>query len=173
MPMIASQVRDILVPLGEYPHILQSASVREAFAMLHGKHMTAGWSDRRLLVFDTEETLVGLLGLQDLLRALMPDYLKATVAQRFAGPLPDDASLSILWQDSFDAQCRYVAEAPVERYMVPVHDTVQASDALTRAAYLMVAHGADMLPVLDGDRVVGVVRIVDVFNQAAMEVLHD
>jgi CBS domain-containing protein len=41
-----------------------------------------------------------------------------------------------------------------------------------RAAYLMVAHGADMLPVLEGERVVGVVRIVDVFNHAATEVLN-
>lgn len=171
--MIASKVRDVLVPIAEYPQVHRDSSVHDAFAILHRKHMAAGWRYRRLLVFDKDETLVGLLGLQDLLRALMPDYLKATAAQpRFAGPLVDDASLSLLWQDSFDAQCHYVAEAPVERYMVPVHDTVRIDDPLMRAAYLMVAHGADMLPVLEGERVVGVVRIVDVFNHAATEVLN-
>ena len=171
--MIAADVREILVPLAEYPHIAQTATVREAFALLHKRHMAAGWRYRHLLVFDPNETLVGVIGLSDLLRALMPEYLKASSAQHFAGTPPDPSSLCLLWQDSFDAQCQHVAEASVEQYMAPVPDTVQVDDPLCRAAYLMVAHQTDMLPVLDGERVVGVVRIVDVFNQAAAAVLHD
>ncbi|MBU0592135.1 MAG: CBS domain-containing protein [Gammaproteobacteria bacterium] len=170
--VIANQVWDIFVPLAEFPHIAHDASIREAFAVLHNKHQTAGWRFRHLLVFDTQ-TLVGTLSIRDLLRALMPDYLKSTAAQHVAGALPDDAALSILWQDSFVAQCRLVNEVRVESQMVPVQDTVQASDPLTRAAYLMISNGVDMLPVLDGTKVIGVVRIVDIFNQAAAVVLHD
>jgi CBS domain-containing protein len=44
---------------------------------------------------------------------------------------------------------------------------------VTRAAYLMIAHHVHMLPVLEDDRVIGIVRIVDVFNLAAAEVLCD
>lgn len=171
--MIANQVRDIFVPLADFPHIAHDASIREAFAVLQKKHQTAGWRFRHLLVFDTQETLVGILSIRDLLRALMPDYLKATATQHFAGGLPDDAALSILWQDSFVEQCRQVNEMQVGSHMVPVHNTVQAGDPLTRAAYLMVMNGVDMLPVLDGKKVLGVVRIVDVFNQASAVVLHD
>jgi CBS domain-containing protein len=170
--MIAKQVGDILVPLTDFPHLSRGASLREAFAMLHAEHPTAGWRFRHLLVFDAQETLVGLLGIRDLLLALMPDYLKATMAQHNAGDLPDDASLSIVWQASFDAQCERMASTRVEHHMTQVLDVVQADDPLTRAAYLMVSHRVDMLPVLEGERVVGVVRIVDVFNQAAAEVLH-
>jgi len=171
--MIAADVRAILVPLAEYPHITQTATVREAFALLHKQHMAAGWRYRHLLVFDASEALVGVIGLSDLLRALMPEYLKASATEHFAGSPPDASSLSIIWQDCFDTQCKHVAEARVEQYMAPVPDTVQIDDPLCRAAYLMVAHHTDMLPVLDGDRVVGAVRIVDVFNQAAAAVLHD
>ena len=171
--MIASQVLDIFVPLAELPYIAHDASVREAFAVLQEKHLTAGWRFRHLLVFDSGERLVGLLGIRDLLRALMPDYLKATAAQHIAGTVPDDTDLSILWQDSFVAQCRQANEVQVRNCMALVHDTVQIDDPLTRAAYLMISNSVDMLPVLDGEKVVGVVRIVDVFNQAAAMVLHD
>ena len=136
--MIANQVRDIFVPLADFPHIAHDASVREAFAALQKQHQTAGWRFRHLLVFDAQETLVGILSIRDLLRALMPDYLKATAAQHVAGGLPDDAALSVLWQDSFVEQCRQANEMRVEKHMAPVHDTVQAGDPLTRAAYLMV-----------------------------------
>ena len=171
--MIVDQVRDILVPIADFPCIARDASMREAFSVLHQKHQTAGWRFRHLLVLDASLTLVGLLSIHDLLRSLMPDYLKATSARHIAETLPDDASLSILWQDSFAAQCRQVGKVRVESYMAPVRDTVRADDPLTRAAYLMITHGVDMLPVLEGDRVVGVVRIVDVFNQAATEVQRD
>ncbi len=170
--MIANQVRDIFIHLADFPHIAQDASIREAFAVLQKQHLTAGWRFRHLLVFDAQETLVGILGIRDLLRALMPDYLKATAAQHVFGALPDDTALSALWQDSFVAQCRQANEMRVEKHMAPVHDTVQLGDPLTRAAYLMISNGIDMLPVLDGEKVVGVVRIVDVFNQAATAVLH-
>lgn len=171
--MRANQVRDILVPIDKFPFIARDASMRDAFAVLLRQHRTAGWRIRHLLVFDAQTTLVGVLGIRDLLRSLMPDYLRATSASHFAGPVPDDVSLSILWQDSFPEQCHLAGEARVEKYMTSVRETVKTDDPLTRAAYLMVTHGVDMLPVLEGDRVAGVVRIVDVFNLAAREVLHD
>jgi CBS domain-containing protein len=170
--MIANQVRDIFTPLGEFPHLHQNATVREAFDLLYRQHASGGWRYRHLMVFDDQETLVGIISLRDLLRALMPQYLKANLANAYSGPLPDDASLSIIWQESFQSQCEYLAEARVGKYMATVLDMVQADAPLTRAAYLMVAHRVDMLPVLEGERVVGVVRIVDIFNQAAEKVLH-
>jgi CBS domain-containing protein len=170
--MIAKQVRDILIPLTDYPHIGSGASVCDAFAKLRDTHQSAGWRFRNLLVFDTEETLVGVLGIRDLLRALMPEYLKANLVRHYSGASGDDSALSIIWDASFEAKCAEIAEVAVEHYMAPVLDTIPADAPLTRAAYLMVAHGVDMLPVLEGARVIGVVRIVDLFNQTAAQVLH-
>lgn len=170
--MIAKHVRDILVPLAEYPHIARDASLCDAFAKLRDTHQSAGWRFRNLLVFDADETLVGVLGIRDLLRALMPDYLKANLDHHYSGSQGDDSALSIVWAASFEAKCAEIAKVSVERYMAPVLDSIQADAPLTRAAYLMVAHGVDMLPVLEGERVVGVVRIVDLFNQITDGVLH-
>jgi CBS domain-containing protein len=170
--MIANQVRDIHIPLGDLPYLHQDATVREAFDLLHRQHTSGGWRYRHLMVFDADETLVGIISLRDLIRALMPPYLKTNLNSMYSGPLPDDAALSLIWQESFQSQCQYLAEAKVSKYMATVLDTVQIDAPLTRAAYLLVAHRVDMLPVLEGERVVGIVRIVDIFNQAAEKVLH-
>ncbi|KAF0099081.1 MAG: hypothetical protein FD187_3149 [bacterium] len=172
--MITSIVRDILVPVAEFPRIAHDASLKEAYAMLHRQHTSGGWRYRHMLVFDGESKVVGLLSLVDLLRALMPDYIRATLSQHaYSGAMVADSSLSLLWQESFPAQCRHLAQVSVASHMTPVRHTVRTDDPVTLAAYLMIAHHVHMLPVLEDDMVAGVVRIVDIFNQAAIEVLRD
>ncbi len=173
--MITDRVRDILVPIAEFPRIAHDASLKDAYAMLHRQHTSGGWRYRHMLVFGGESRVVGILSLVDLLRALMPDYIRATLSQHVADGTDTHTvgtSLSLLWQDSFAAQCRQMGEVTVAAHMSPVQHTVRGGDPITLAAYLMIAHHVHMLPVLEGDVVAGVVRIVDVFNQAAMEVLR-
>lgn len=171
--MITGTVRDILVPVAEFPRIAHDASLKDAYALLHRQHTSGGWRYRHMLVFDGESKVVGIIGLVDLLRALMPDYIRATLSQHaYSGAMVADASLSLLWQESFPAQCRQLAEVSVANHMTPVRHSVRTDDPITRAAYLMIAHHVHMLPVLEDGVVAGVVRIVDVFNQAATEVLR-
>lgn len=174
--MITGTVRDILVPVAEFPRIAHSASLKEAYAMLHRQHASGGWRYRHILVFDATGKVVGILSLVDLLRALMPDYIRATLSQHAVvgtGTLSVGSSLSMLWQESFADQCRQMDHVAVASQMTPVRHTVKTGDPITLAAYLMIAHNEHMLPVLEAGGVVGVVRIVDVFNQAATEVLRD
>lgn len=171
--MITGTVRDILVPVAEFPRIAHDASLKDAYALLHRQHTSGGWRYRHMLVFDGESKVVGIIGLIDLLRALMPDYIRATLSQHaYSGAMVADASLSLLWQESFPAQCRQMAEVSVASHMTPVRHSVRTDDPITRAAYLMIAHQVHMLPVLEDGVVAGVVRIVDVFNLAATEVLR-
>lgn len=169
--MLSKTVLDILVPIAEFPVIAPNAPLREAYAKLRRLHAAGGWRYRHMLVLDETGAVAGILSLQDMLRALMPEYIKASLRQDQTGGV-DDRALTALWQDSFAAQCRQAADLPVANCMSEVRYTICADDPLTRAAYLMILRGVHMLPVLEGRRVVGVVRIVDVFNQAAEEVLH-
>jgi CBS domain-containing protein len=171
--MISNRVRDILVPIADVPCISRDANVRDAYALLHRQHVSGGWRFRHMLVFGDNNAVVGVLSLQDLLRALMPDYIKASLAQRHPAGARDDASLSMLWQESFKEHCLIGSQRPVSSCMTEVRFTVAAREPVTRAAYLMIAHHVHMLPVLEDDRVIGIVRIVDVFNLAAAEVLCD
>ncbi len=170
--MIASKVRDILIPLADYPHLTRSATVHDAFDLLCRSDLAAGWRYRHVLVFDEEQTLLGVAGLHDLLRALMPEYLKTSVMEHYSGVAGEESSLSLIWQESFEAQCQQVGQTSVAACATPVTTTVKSDDPVARAAYLMAAHNLNMLPVLEGPQVVGVVRIVDVFNLAAEAMNH-
>ncbi len=164
MPCCGS-VRDILVPLAEYPHIRDSATVREAYAVLHAGY-AQGRRFRHLLVLDGEDRLIGLLGIRDLLRAIFPDYLKDVSPTRHQGLDQQFPALSTLWQDDFATQSAVQAAKPIGPHIGPVKATVAIDDPVSKAAYLMVMMESSMLPVSDGKRIVGAVRVIDVFNEA-------
>jgi len=170
--MIANQVRDILVPLDEYPKVHEDATLRDAFASLR-EGRAAGRRYRHVLVLDDHERLIGLIGMRDLLHGLFPDYLRAGEHSRFEGAAGDLASLASIWRDTCLEQCPVAAGNPVRGFMAPVPASIAIDAPITLAAYLLVSHGVSMLPVLDGDRVVGACRMTDVFNEACKAVLHD
>lgn len=169
--MIANQIRDILVPVEEYPRVHEDATLRDAFAALREAQAT-GRRYRHVLVLDEQEHLIGLIGMHDLLHGLFPDYLLAGEHSRFEGAVDDLAALTSIWRDTCLEQCPQAAGKPVREFMGPVKATVASDAPITLAAYLLVQHRASMLPVTEGDRVVGVCRMIDVFNEACQAVLH-
>lgn len=158
-------VRDLLVPLTEYPHVRDNAAVHDAFAALQAG-FAQGRRFRHVLVIDAENRLVGLLGIRDLLRAVFPDYLKSTAQEQHQGISQHFPALSTIWQDDFAAQCATQAAKSLKPYIGPIKATVAIDDPVTKAAYLMVITDSSMLPVTAGNQVVGAVRVVDVFNEA-------
>lgn len=168
---VHSKVRDVLVPLNEYPHLHEGAAVGDAFALLFEGN-ASGQRYRHVLVLGERGQLVGVVGLRDLLKAILPDYLRATLPGRYEGNLPAYPALSVLWDDSFDSECGVQAAKPIGPHAAPVPTTVTPDDPLTRATYMMVITEQSMLPVVDGETLVGVVRLVDMFNHAAEVICH-
>lgn len=164
-------IRDIYIPLREYPNIRDTAILQDAFAVLQNAFST-GKRFRHLLVLDANDHLVGVLGIRDLLRGLFPDYLRTGEHSHFAGAQPDVPALTLIWQETCATQCKEAAQKPIKGFMGAVPDTVKLSDPITLAAYFMVVHNTSMLPVVDNSHVVGVVRVIDVINEASKAVLH-
>jgi len=171
MPL-STTIRDIYIPLREYPNIRDTAILQDAFAALHGAYST-GKRFRHLLVLDAHDQLVGVLGIRDILRGVFPDYLRTGEHSHFAGTQPDVPALTLIWQETCATQCKEAAKKPIKGFMGAVPDTVKLDDPITLAAYLLVIHDTSMLPVVDGKHLVGVVRMIDVFNEASKAVLHD
>ncbi len=173
MNIACGNVQDLLIPLVEYPHIREDSSLRDAFVAIE-QGLATGKRFRHVLVLDDKDNLVGLMGMRDILRGVFPDFLRATLPghSRDAIALPQYPALALLWQDSFHTQCKEEALKPVKPHMAPVTVTVSPSDPATKAAYLMVFTDSSMLPVVENGSVVGVIRMVDVFNEASKVVLH-
>jgi hypothetical protein len=56
--MITGIVRDILVPVADFPRIAHDASLKDAFSLLHRQLTSGCWSYRHMLVFDGESKVM-------------------------------------------------------------------------------------------------------------------
>jgi CBS domain-containing protein len=166
---VSGTVGDHAIPLADYPHVRDNATLLEVFATLKARYDSAE-QFRSVLVLDARDHLVGVLGLRDLMRALLPDYLKHKPTH-LEGAADDVASLAPLWQEDCAEQCRKAAALPAGPHAKPATTAIAASAPLTQAVYLFATLDTNILPVTDGGRVTGVLRIVDVLSEVAGAVL--
>lgn len=165
-------VKEICVPISEYPHIKESVSVKEAFRILR-KSFEEGRGYRTILVIDEKNQLKGLLAMNDLIQAVEPRFLKVMKPDAFQGPPLEYPALTLIWQELFSERCKEEAKKPVKEVMNPVKSSITLEDSIAKAAYLLIMTNAHVLPVIDKERVTGVVRLVDIFNEIARIVLKD
>lgn len=170
MPL-SKTIGDIMVPLDEYPRIHDSSTLKDAFAVLH-EAFESGRRYRHILVLNDAGQLAGILGMRDILRGLFPDYLRTREKARHEGPIPDFPALTLIWAETCETQCPAAALHPIKGFLGAFPATVGVKDPITKAAYLLVIHDTSMLPVVEGARLVGVVRMIDVFNEASKVALH-
>ncbi len=170
-------VRTMYTPIDEYPHIHLDAPVKEAFSILK-KYYTEGCGFRTILVMDDDNHLKGLLTLRDMIRAVVPGFLRKKQSSR-SGLQPyqpvdqDFPALLLIWQEDFAEKCRKEAEKKVGEVMSEIEETVKLDDSAAKCAYLMVKRDLIVIPVIDDERAVGVVRMVDVFMEITEMVLPD
>lgn len=167
------RVCDIMVPLEEYPCIPHTLTLGDAIREMtvqirKGKQVSLA---RVALVFDEDFTdLLGLLRRRDIMRGLEPGFLRGGPTE-YPGKLFDvrvDPNLSELSYDKMIARIRERARSPVERFMIPIPATIEHDAHITKAMCEMVDKDTSLLPVLQDDIVVGVVRSVDVLNELAL-----
>lgn len=167
----SKKVRDMMVPVTDYPHILNNASVRDAFFVLK-KNFEEGRGYRTILVIDEKNQLKGLLAMHDLIHAVEPRFLKVMKPDTYQGSPLEYPALTLIWQELFSERCKEEAKKPVKEVMNSVYSTITLEDSIAKAAYLLIMSNAHVLPVIDKERVIGVVRLVDIFNEIARIVLE-
>jgi CBS-domain-containing membrane protein len=111
------------------------------------------------------------------MRAAGPDHMQKKHPdvkgnQPFAmeGLTPDMASLSLLWEEGFTAKLHSELENPVRDYMTLMEDKVSLEDHISKCMYLMLLRDVIVLPVVEDDIIIGVVRQVDLFERIAISV---
>lgn len=173
MPTITAG--DILIPLEQYPHIPYWFTLRQAIAEMEKSELNIGGRKslpRALLVFDEKYALLGIARRRDILQGLEPRFMQKTPApQRQAFEVEVDDSLLELSSDRALEKMKEMAEQPVSDIMRPIEATVAASDSLFKVIYVLIKHDLNLVPVLRKDKVVGVVRSVDVFHEVAKVIL--
>jgi len=169
-------VRDIMIPLEQYPHICDTCTLAEAITEMEKAQLeVAGRKSlpRLLLVFDRDDHLVGLVRRRDLLRGLEPKFLreKPLDYRRRLFEVEVDPNLLELSYDHLIAGMKERAQRTVRSVMISDVVTIDGNDHLVKAIHEIVTHDITALPVLKDGRVVGVVRTVELFHEVAKLVI--
>ena len=164
----ARKVGDLMVEITEYPHIPYWMTVREAIFLIRSTYdKKSGLGIHRMvLVFDEKYQLLGVLTPKRLLVGLESNFLRKDEKSPYQG-LTDanQAGLSTLLEGTFSEGCKEEAKKPVSEVMMPVEAKVDMNDSIATAAFIMIQADVDLIPVMDGDTVKGVLRMSDVFNE--------
>lgn len=167
---------DFMIPLDEYPHIPYWFSLRQTVAELEssvleirGKRSLPRW----VLVFDEKYQLMGTVRRRDILRGLEPEFLqkKPLEVRKNLFNVKIDSDLSELSYDKMVEGMRKQAERPVSDVMRPIKTTVDYEDHMIKVIYELVDNNISMIPVLKDNKVVGVIRSVDLLQEVVSIVL--
>ncbi|MFH0810100.1 MAG: CBS domain-containing protein [Pseudomonadota bacterium] len=147
------RVKDCMHPVSEYPKVGYRTKLREAIAALkQGGYPVVDC----LLVTDTDRVddgrIVGFLTPRQILRGLEPDFFQQ-----------DEAP--VLWSGLFNELCRRGLEKEVGEMMVPLEETVHKNASLMKALYVMDSLDARRLAVSDGQEIIGVLCLSDIYKQ--------
>ena len=172
------KVSDLMVPLSEYAATSQESSLSEAIPNLRklycqveeGRCTQAG--HRNILVLDQHSNLMGILSFRSILQVLIPE-----IAGGLKGKLEAfGVSLAFAQADSSDLdearagfRARVIrnAETKVKDVMLKVRGTINANADLMDALKLIYQNKITVLPVYEGEKLVGVIRESDLFLKIA------
>jgi CBS-domain-containing membrane protein len=173
----AMRASEVMIPLEEYPHMPYWFTIRQAIAELERSEITVNNRKslpRAVLVFDERYQLLGMVRRRDILKGLEPEFLREKPLQhrKKLWDIEIDPNLSELSMDRVYDGIADRAEHLISDIMMPIESTVSHNDHIVKVIYEMNSHDLSLIPVLKEDRVVGVVRTVDVFHVIAKLIIE-
>jgi len=170
--MATKRAGDLMIPLKDYPQVSYWATLQEAVEVIENSTIDSGGRQslpRALLVFDEEHNLLGCVRRRDILRGLEPKFLKtmSVPERKRLFNIEIDPNLVEITAGRVGEEMKAQAGQPVSEVMQPILATVQFDDHLAKIIYKMINRDLYMLPVMQDNRIVGVIRSVDVFQEVA------
>jgi CBS domain-containing protein len=180
--MKAKRINELMIPLSDYATVSQDSTLIDAIKVLkaaqtdnkyHHKH-------RAVLAFDKNNNVVGKLGFREILKALEPKYRQFEHSEdtssiglsRFGFNMEFLTSLvdkMELWDESLEELVRKASKLTVKEIMYsPSKGEYVPEDApMAEAVHQFILGCHQSLLVLDGDVVVGILRLADIFDQVS------
>lgn len=151
-------IAELMLPATLYTTVRYDATVSDMVDHLRHTYFESSGMEfrsrfRSAIVVDDKGAFRGMIHFSDLLKLLHPWYL-------------EDSDHSGLFTGMFLAQCRSIADRSVREIMEePV--TIDVDAPLIEAVHLMVEHHLINLPVLQNEKLVGIIREKDIVLEIA------
>ena len=164
-----------MIPLSEYATVSKDATLSEAVVALKAapeQFDPTTYRHRAILVYDEKNNIIGKLSLICILRALEPKYdqmisdkrpMHVGFTRQFQKSMLEQLKL---WEAPLKDICKKAANVKVENFMmVPVEgEYVEKNASLNEAIHQFVMGHHQSLLVTEGKKIVGVLRLTDVFT---------
>ena len=163
------KVKDLMIPLEDYPHIPYWFTLRQAMAIVREAAIKfeGSFEPRAVLVFDEKYQLMGMLTLRDIIKGLEPRFMHETALVKA------DPNLTVLMGDLFGPGMREASQKPVSEIMSPIKVTIQGGDSIAKAVFVMIQENVGMMPVIQDSKVAGMIRLSDLFTEISKLVLGE
>ena len=176
--MSSKHAGDIMVPLEKYPHTPHTYTLKQAVRVFSKSKLEVREHislPRSLLVFDDKDQLLGIVRRRDILKGLEPKFLRMMPVhhRKELFNVEVDPNLVDLSSGTIAHAMFERADMQVSEVMQPIMTTVKHDDHLAKVIYKMINYDLNLLPVLEGLKVIGVVRSVDVFREIADILLEE
>lgn len=170
------KVKKLMIPLEEYATVPQEATIYEAVVALEEsweKETKTSYKHRAVLVLDGQRNVVGKLSQHAMIRVLEPKYSEIGDMDRLShfGLNVDFIQAMVekqeLWTDPLETLCSRAANLTVKDVMTILGegDYIGIDSSLAEAVHLLVMGHKLSLLVTSGDKVVGILRLSDVFDK--------
>lgn len=159
------RVKDLMIPLNEYPHVRYWNTIGETLEELKkSRFEVSGHKSlpRFVLVFDEDYQFVGVVRRRDILRGLEPAFLEKMMLperKRLLGI--GRKEINATFAEKFLVGTRRRMMRPINEIMIPPGITVDENDNIVNAIYEIVAHNTSFIVVTRDNEVVGVIRTVE------------
>lgn len=168
------KIDDLMVPLSEYATVTIGATLFEAVLALEKAQLDfdqTKYRHRAVLVLDKKGEVVGKISQHTALRALEPQYLKMAQSSSAASYgfsvsfLKDLQNQYSLLDGALENICKKAGQTKVEDFMSKITEGefIDHDASLDRAIHLLVMGHHQSLMVQKAGKVIGVLRLTDVF----------
>lgn len=176
--MSTKSIRELMVPLSNYATVSQEATLFEAVSALREAQEAydqSKYPHRAILIFDDDNNVVGKVNLTTILKALEPKY-----GEMLSDDHPTHTGFSTefqkkmlesfkLWDGALDNVCAKAASLQIKTFMFEVKEGGQigVNSSLELAIHQLVMGQLQSLVVTEENRVIGLLRLTDVFESVA------
>jgi CBS domain-containing protein len=165
----SKKVKDLMIPLEDYPHIPYWFTLRQAMAIVRETAIKyeGQFEPRAVLVFDEKYQLMGILTLRDIIRGLEPRFMQES------GLIKADPNLALLMGDLFGPGLKEASQKPVSEVMSPIRVKAEGDDPIAKAIFLMIKENVGLMPVMQDSKVAGMITLSDLFTEISNLVLGE
>jgi CBS domain-containing protein len=174
--MKSKLVKDLMIPLSEYAVVSEDATLYEAVLALEkaqAEFEKSSYTHRAILVQGKSGDIIGKLSQLDVLMGLEPKYKKIGEMQSISNLgfskefLQGIITQYGLWEAPMEDICRKASQIIVKKIMyTPTEgEYVDSSASLDQAIHQLVMGRHQSLLVTENNRIVGILRLVDVFRE--------